>query len=65
MRAFGPEFMTQVRWGESGLRTWWKFMTKVIKGETFTSIPQPPGYSHSAGPRETAQETGAHLIQNH
>jgi len=55
MRVFGPEFMTQVRAGESGLRTWWKFMTKVIKGEIFMSIPQPPGYSHSARPRETTQ----------
>ena len=55
MRVFGPEFMTQVRAGESGLRAWWKFMTKVIKGEIFMSIPQPPGYSHSARPRETTQ----------
>ena len=45
MRAFGPEFMTQVRWGESGVKGasghGRNSLTKVIKGETFTSIPQP------------------------
>ena len=59
MRAFGPEFMTQARWGESGVKGasghGGNSLTKVIKGETFMSIRQPPGYSQSAGPRETTQ----------
>jgi hypothetical protein len=59
MRAFGPEFMTQARWGESGVKGasghGGNSLTKVIKGETFVSTPQPPGYSQSAGLRQTTQ----------
>lgn len=59
MKAFGPEFMTQVRWGESGVEGasghGGNSLTTVVKGETVTSIPQPPGYSQNAGSRETTQ----------